>query len=291
VGVALAVMAGSTAYSLGTRGGPGAPQVITQPVLVAARDLPARTTVTADDVTTRQVPVDGLLGQTYGEPGQVIGRVTAVPIYASQQLTPNLFATSTADANFSILEPDETVTPDSPFWRAVALEVPRSRAVGGEIKDGAHVDVFVSVRFELMAVDAEGNYQRVETATEDGLQSGPSTKITFQDIEVLKSDPDANLYILKVDMHQAEQIAHVLQVAPDSFSIVLRPDEDTRAVPPEEYGTTTDSLIMTYYYRVPQLIDILELLTHTGQVASPAPSPGTQPTPAPSPSPEPSATP
>ena len=58
-----------------------------------------------------------------------------------------------------------------------------------------------------------------------------------------------------------------------------------------DYGTTTDSLIMTYYYRVPQLVDLLELLTQNGQLLGPTPSPGTQPTPAPSPTPEPSPTP
>lgn len=293
VGVALALVAGWTAYSLGTRGGAATPQVITQPVLVAARDVAARMTITADDVTTRQVPVDEALSQAYAEPSQVIGRVTAVSLYANQQLTPNLFATAAADANFSILEPDETVAPDSPYWRAVALEVPRSRAVGGEIKDGQHVDLFVSVTFELFAVDEEGNYVQVDTATEDGLRNGQSTKISFQDLEVLKSDPDANLYVLKVNLQQAEEIAHIMQVAPDAFSLALRPEEDTRPVPPTEYGTTTDSLIMTYFYRVPQLVDILTLLTQNGQAVGPAPSPGTLPTPAPSasPSPEPSPTP
>ena len=55
------------------------------------------------------------------------------------------------------------------------------------------------------------------------------TKITFQDLEVLKSTPDDNMYVLKVDLHQAEQISHVVQLAPDSFSLALRPGDDVPA--------------------------------------------------------------
>lgn len=294
VGVALALVAGWTAYSLGTSG-TAAPDVVTQTVLVAARNVPARTALTADDVTTRQVSVDEILGQAYTEPSEVIGRISAVPIYGNQQLTPNLFATAAAGSDFSILQPDEVVTIDSPYWRAVAVEVPRSRAVGGEIKDGQHVDLFVSVTIDVFAVDTEGNYQQVQSATGDGLRSGQSTKITFQDVEVLKADPESNLYILKVSLAQAEQIAHIVQVAPDAFSLVLRPEEDTRVADDVDYGTTTDSLVMAYYFRVPQLVDLVELLTRNGQSASPAPSPSAppaaSPTPAPSASPAPSSTP
>lgn len=294
IGVALALVAGWTAYSLGSRG-TVAPEVIKQSVLVAARDVPAREALTADDVMTRDVPVDEVLGAAYANPTQVVGRITAVPIYANQQLTPSLFASGAAGSDFSILEPDEVVTVDSPYWRAVALEVPQSRAVGGEIEDGQHVDLLVSVTFELMSLDAEGNYQRVETADQDGLRSGPSTKISFQDLEVLKADPESNLYILKVDLHQAEQIAHIVQIAPDAFSLALRPEEDTRVADHTDYGTTTDSLIMTYFYRVPELVDILQLLEQNGQLddptttpapASPAPEP-TPPAESPAPSPAP----
>ena len=123
--------------------------MVTESVLVAARDIAARQQVTADDVVVRQVPVDEVLTQSYRESNLVLGRLTAVPVYADQQMTPNLFATTAADTEFSILGPDDEVTLDSPFWRAVAVEVPSARAVGGEIKAGQHIDLFVSVRFDI----------------------------------------------------------------------------------------------------------------------------------------------
>ena len=124
---------------------------------------------------------------------------------------------------------------------------------------------------------------REQLEAERGSDLKPKSQKSF-------ADPDANMYILKVDLQQAEQIYHVVQVAPDSFSLALRPDEDTRAADPTEYGTTTDRLIMTYLFPVPQLVDLSQLLG--GQ---PLPTPGV-PLPTPSaapaePSPSPTAAP
>ena len=91
-------------------GGRNNTPVITDSVLVAARDVPARQAVTADDVTVRQVPIDEVLPQSYKETGLVVGRLTAVPVYSDQQMTPNLFATADAESEFSILGPDDEVT-------------------------------------------------------------------------------------------------------------------------------------------------------------------------------------
>lgn len=290
LGLALALAAGYGAFQLASNGS-RPPEVAKETVLVAAHDIPARTQLTVDDVTLRDIPVDQILGLAYRSPADVAGRVTSVPIYADQQMAPNLFATAAADAEFSILGPDETIAPDSVFWRAVALRIPPERAVAGQIEDGQHVDLFVSVQIDVLAVDPEGNYQHIDTATQDGLMSGQSTKITFQDLEVLKTDPDNNMYILKVDMHQAEQIYHITQVAPDAFSLALRPDEDTRSDDTSQYGTTTDRLIMTYLYPVPQLLDLSKLLGGGGPLPTPAvgpsPTPGGSPLPTPEASPAP----
>jgi Flp pilus assembly protein CpaB len=268
IGAVLAAAAGLGAFTLASHG--SAPvETPKKAVLVASRDIPERTTLTADDVTVRSVPVDEALSQAYLQSTDVVGRVTSVPIYSDQQMTPNLFATAAAGTDFSILGPDDLVTADSPTWRAVAISIPNDRAVGGEVKAGDHVDLFVSVDINVFAQDASGNYIKVDTASADGLESGKSTKITFQDIEVLKSTPDDQLYVFKVDLHQAEQIEHVIQLAPDSFSMALRPAEDTRAVDTTQYGTTTDRLIMTYLYPVPQIGDLSQLMG-----PSPYPYPG-----------------
>ena len=291
LGLALALVAGWGAFML-AQSGQGPTQVIEESVLVAARDISARQPITADDVTVRSVPIDEILPQSYREASEVLGRVTAVPVYVDQQMTPNLFATTAADAPYSILDPDDVVTETSPFWRAVAVSVPDERAVGGTLTEGQRVDLFVSVDHQVVALDEEGNYQVVQVATQEGLTAGKSTKITFQDLEILSADTDTAMYVLKVDLHQAEEIYHIVQVAPDSFSLALRPEEDTRLANTLEYGETTDRIIMNYLYPVPLLVDLSELVG-LPIAPVPVPTPGPEGTPAPeaTPAPEESPTP
>ena len=186
---------------------------------------------------------------------------------------------------------DDHVTADSPTWRAVSINIPAERAVGGEVKAGQHVDLIVSVEIKVINQAPDGSYVDCGTVTASQYQCGKSTKITLQDIEVLKALPDDDLYVFKVDLAQAEQISHVIQEAPDAFTMVLRPDEDTRPVDESQYGTTTDRLIMTYLFPAPQMIDLSQLLGPSfGPVPNGSPIPGgggSSSSPAPSGSPQP----
>jgi Flp pilus assembly protein CpaB len=261
LGVVLALVAGFAAYTLGSQPGAAVEEVERQAVLVAARDIDARTNVVSDDFRIVQVPVDSILPQAVREGGIVDGRLTAIQIFAGQQITPNLFATAAADAEFTILPMDEVVTLDSPYWRAASVQVPRNRAVGGEIKAGQRVDLIITVEFDqAVSLDEEGNWVQQDVATPEGLTNGKSTKLTFQDLEILKAVPEENIYVLKVDLHQAEQISHVAQENPDAFSLTLRPEQDTRLANSDEYGTTGDRIIMRYVYPLPQLVDLEALL-------------------------------
>ncbi len=219
LGGILAAAAGMAAFTMASNGN-RAPDVEKVSVLVALRDIEARTALSADDVALHQIPVDQALASAYNDPALVVGRITSIPIVPGEQITPNLFATANANSDFSILAPGEVVTADSPDWRAVAVEITPDRAVGGEIKAGDHVDLFVSVQINVLVQDpTTGEYTQTDTANADGFQTGVSTKITFQDLEVLKSTPDDNMYVLKVDLHQAEQIAHIA----DECARSLRP--------------------------------------------------------------------
>jgi hypothetical protein len=120
---------------------------------------------------------------------------------------------------------------------------------------------------------------------------GKSTKITLQDIEVLKADPDEELYVLKVDLNQAEQIAHVVQEAPDSFSLVLRPETDTRLADSNYYGVTTDRLVAQYLFPAPLLGDLTDHMGIPLPSNAPVLVPGPGASPAPDGSPAPDASP
>ena len=68
----------------------------------------------------------------------------AVTVLQGQILTQNMLAGAAAGAQFSILQPGETIAPDSEAWRAVSLTVPDERAVGGLLQPGMTVDVLTS---------------------------------------------------------------------------------------------------------------------------------------------------
>jgi Flp pilus assembly protein CpaB len=273
IGVVLALVAGGAAFMLSSGGaGNAQAQVEMRTVLVAAREIPARTVLTASDLTLRDLPKDAVVTQAYDDPDRVIGLVTGVNVYLNQPITPNLLATSAADAAFAILAPDEQVSPETPYWRAVSVMVPAERAVGGELMTGQRVDLIATVKIDVLTLDPEsGEY--VTQPTEEGYYSGNSTKITFEDLLVLDADTDANLYVLKVDLNQAEEITHLQADGANTFSIALRPEADTRAVDRSQYGETTERIIEQYQFVVPKILDLLTLTEPTAETPPEAETP------------------
>lgn len=252
VGVSLAVLAGYAALSLSRSGATQPPQP-QRNVVVVARDVATRAVLVGDDLKVSQVPDVPSYASAFTDPTQLINQVTTVPLIAGQVVYPNMLITAAAGADFSILDPGEAVTADAPYWRAVSVMVPPERAVGGDILAGQHVDLYVTVQIDVLVKNADGDY--VDQPTTDGDISGKSTKIVFEDLQVLKADADNQMYLLKVSADQAEQIYHVAAVSPNSFSLALRPDGDTR-VATGDFGETNDRLIGTFGFPLPHLIEI-----------------------------------
>jgi len=254
IGVLAALLAGYWAYQLASAGANQrvVEEVPRRDVVVAAHDIAGRTVLTAADLQIREVPDDASLVSAPSAIEPLVGRVTSVPLAAGQVVYASALATTPEGAPFS---------------------------VAGQIVAGQRVDLFATVTIEVRVVDAEGNY--VEVPTTEGFATGDSTKILFQDVEVLQSNPDDGMYVLKVSLPQAEQINHIAKVAPGAFSLALRPDGDTRYVDTSQYGETNDSIIMRYVFPVPQIIDLSQL---TGAPIAPLPpraTPAAGPTPVP----------
>jgi Flp pilus assembly protein CpaB len=253
VGVIMALVAGATAFMMGNQGKVAAEpeSVPTRQILVATTTIPARSIIDSTQLLLREVPDDPSLASAISDPGQIMGLVTAVTIYADQPITPNLFATTEAGQEFSILGPSETISPFSPAWRAVSLTIPMERAVGGLVSPGQHVDIIASVPIAIKIEDENG--QMVEGTTLDGYYSDASTKITLADVEVLTKVPETNVFVLKVDLHQAEELA-ALSTA--QFDLALRPPSDNRVVDRTGYGETLNRVIEQYGYALPRVIQV-----------------------------------
>jgi hypothetical protein len=213
------------------------------------------------------VPDDPSVTTAYTTPEEVVGRITGAPILFQQAVTPNLLASTTAGGGFSILGPEETIAPDSPEWRAVAVYVPDERAVAGQIEVGQKVDLLVTTQINVVPA-AEGASTSsnggqnggsstgvgAPTPSEAPAYSDKSTKITYQMIPILaKKD---QLYIIKVDLNQAEEINHLAASGNAVFSMVLRPEGDDRTVDTTDYGETTNQIIEKYGLPVPQIYPV-----------------------------------
>lgn len=241
-GVVLALVAGGGGFYLLSQ---AQEQAATQglpmvSVVVAAREIPARKPIETGDVVLREVPQDVTNAAALTAVDDVVGRISGVTIPTGQLVTKNLLASVAMGGQFSILGPDASIAPDSPSLRAVSLNVPDDRAVGGLIQPGQTVDVFVTVTVNVPA----------DIAEQGRLYTDKSTKLTYQDVPVLAKT--GTFYIVRVTESMAEEISHLQASGTASFSFALRPPEDTRTIDAVELGETTNRIIDEYDLPIPE---------------------------------------
>jgi Flp pilus assembly protein CpaB len=265
LGLVLAIVAGGGAFLLITNAQEQAGQAsLTRVAIVVAKvQIPARKALSLDDVEVREVPVDGTNAEgVFSNPAAVVGLIPSVTILAGQPIYANMLASQVQGGQFSILEPGETVGPDSPAWRAVSLTVPDDRAVGGQLQPGDIVDVFTTI---LVTIPDD-------LATEGRYFTDRSTKITYQNLVVLARS--TTFYVLRVPAASAEEINHLQATGSGAFSFALRPAADARLVDASRLGATTNLILQRYGLPIPEVWP-----PGNGPIPTPLPTP----TPAPSP--------
>jgi Flp pilus assembly protein CpaB len=292
VGVLLAIAAGAAAFMLSSQG-TDEPEAVfpTRDVVVAAGPIDARSTITGVQLAIRPVPVDDTYAQAFTDRAEVEGKIAAIPILQFQPITPNMLASGTGVGQVQILRASETVAPDSPVLRAVSLTVPAERAVGGLIGAGQRVDLIATFPIAVsLPIDPDTDQPSAvdpETGEPFTYVEGSSTKLMWLDAEILVRNTETapDLYILRMDLQTAEEVAHA-QNQGAQFTMVLRPETDTRDVDRSSYGETTDTLVTRYNFRIPESIDGV---TYEQPIFEPTPFPAEpylSPPPTPSPSPE-----
>ena len=274
VGVLLAIAAGAAAFALSSQSEAEPESLLpTREIVVAARPIAARQAIEALDVIRRNVPIDPTTDSAVTDPDEVVGEISAVNILQFQPITANLLASGTSLGAVDILKPDETVSPDSPILRAVSLSVPPDRAVGGLVGAGQRVDLLATWPMAV-SIPVDELTGVVPTDPETGepftYTSGSATKPMWMDVEIINKNPESSLYIFRMEMREAEEVAHA-QNQGASFTILLRPDEDNREVDRSFFGATTDRILERYNFPIPEFIDGL---------AYPQPAPFPSPFPA-----------
>ena len=106
-----------------------------------------------------------------------------------------------------------------------------------------------------------------------------STKISWQNMEILSRQ--GTFYIVKATLPVAEEISHLQAAGNAQFSMVLRPDADTRTLDVSSLGATTNRIIERYGLPIPETYPAGE-----GPIASSPPIPEITPAPSPAASPD-----
>jgi Flp pilus assembly protein CpaB len=274
LGLVLAVVAGGAAFFLinqaQQQAGQGELQRVS--VVVAARDIPARKPIEADDLVVREVPLDATNNQgVVSRPDDLIGRVLAVTVFKDQLVTTNLIASAAGGGGFSILGPQETIGPDSPAWRAVSLTIPEAQAVGGLLQAGNTIDVFVTATVIVPQ----------DLLTEGVYYTDRSTKITYQDLVILARS--GQFYVVRATVEVAEEISHLQAAGNVVFSAALRPEQDVRTVDASRLGATTNLIITKYGLPIPEVYPAGGGPIFTSPPIEPSPSPSAGPSASPAP--------
>ena len=127
---------------------------------------------------------------------------------------------------------------------------------------GMMVDVFLTASVNVpQSVLDEGQYY-----------TDRSTKISWQNMEILSRQ--GTFYIVKATLPVAEEITHLQAAGNAQFSMVLRPDADTRTLDLSALGATTNRIIERYGLPVPE-----NYPAGNGPIATPPPIPEITPPP------------
>lgn len=256
VGVVLAVAAfgGVLMFGQSPSSEPVEPETVA--VVTAAADLTLGTAITADLVTTVDIPVADAL-ETYRQTADVLGRVVRRQINAGEVLSPADFSPTTSEQTAQI------VVSLAAGQRAIAVQLDRLAGVGAIIQAGDSVDVILAM------TDSDGKFPIVNGTSlqnADGPQSldelanNTSVKVLVQNVQVLAVTPTAAANGTAVvdpatGQPMLDQILMILSVTPQeaelirftqldgNLSVILRSPADRDAADEETTGTTLRTLV------------------------------------------------
>ncbi len=196
----------------------------TQPVVVAAVDIPWGTSITAGMLKTTPFLKESLAPGYYADPAHVVGRTNVQPVKTGEPIFESKLAPNTVAAGGVAA----LVTPKK---RAMAVKVDKVVGVSGFIHPGNRVDVLVTI-------------SKAERANH------PETKIVLENILVLATGSDleksnkqekpsqVDVITLEVTPEEGEKLA--LAATEGKLQLALRNFADTGSV--DTKGTTIPGL-------------------------------------------------
>ncbi|MGH2451255.1 MAG: Flp pilus assembly protein CpaB [Candidatus Limnocylindria bacterium] len=246
VGLLLALGAGAGTYFYATSASSAVPPPVqTTDVIVAAREIPLRTIVTAADVRVAKYNADVAPPGALARSADVVGRIVMQPVAVGEPLLASKFAAADGKP-WTVFPVGEEITPTSPHYRVMTITVVDQFAVGGTILPGEIVDVMYT-----FSLDPLKFFEEDEDAPEDApeLILDQTAKIILERVIVL--DRVGQVYTIRTDAETAEKLAY-LQTSGGQMWLLLRAIDDQRSS--ETTGATFGPVYETYGFRVPERV-------------------------------------
>jgi Flp pilus assembly protein CpaB len=243
LGIVLALFAGGGTFLYASSAQTQtAPVIPTTPVLVAAREVPAKTTLTAADLKIQEFNLDAKPAAALTKLEDAVGKVTIAPISVGEPILPTKFSDPKAPAFVvipaSFIGPDGNYLANTPNFRAMSITVGDANAVGGAVQPGDVVDMMLSLN-----LDPQKFFDKPKaTQTADF-----STKIVLERVAILARV--GAIYTIRVDAVTAERIGY-LQSSGGTISFLLRAPKDERAT--GTVGSTFTAIYTNYKLPIPE---------------------------------------
>jgi pilus assembly protein CpaB len=210
LGVLIAAVAAAATYfyAVAGRNAPP-PETPMVDVVVATRALEARSALGPGDLKVVQLPRDAAPANALREAAAANGMVTTVGLSANEPVLSTKIAQPGSEGRIAVAPPGP-ITPTSPRYRAMSINLPDANAAGGAIAAGDHVDLLYTL----------------STSVVDPARNDFVGRITIEDLTVLAKN--LTVYTLRVDVETAERIA-ALQASGGNLQLLLRAPGDARA--------------------------------------------------------------
>lgn len=245
VGVALAIVAGVGTFVYASGAKSDQPVAVpTVAVLVAAREIPAKTTLTSADVKLQEFNLDAKPAAAMTTADDALGKITVQSISVGEPILPSKFS-DPKNPSFvvipaSFIGPDGAPVPNSPNFRAMSITVPDQNAVGGTILAGDIVDMVFTLQFDPQTKLRNPTPQQTTDF---------SAKIILERLPILARL--ASVYTIRVDALTAERIAY-LQSSGGQIAFLLRAPKDERAS--GSTGATFGDIYTNFRIKIPEKI-------------------------------------
>ena len=202
-------------------------------VVVAAQNIPAGTEITQDMVKTLEVPEALLVAGAYTESATLVGQTARIPILSGEQIPASKIGAADDGEGLSFVVPKGK--------RAVSVSINEVTAVGGLLRPGDRVDVFVSYvedsadgqsfgrvlvytilqDIEVLSVAQEAQTPLPAPATDQAPEGQQGLSTSGQLPEDVKEQPNAGTVTVAVDPAQARLLV-CTQDGADNVWLALR---------------------------------------------------------------------